>query len=120
MSSKQDRRTFVSMLAAMAAIGTGTRISAVEANVPAGSWPGPDPASGPDGEGAPSDLDSGTLEEAEKLAGISFTPTEREQMLRTIAEQRTMIARRLELGPLPNELPPAERLLGVRVPRTIA
>ena len=108
MSSKQDRRTFVSMLAAMAAVGPGTRLSAGEASVPTGSWPGPGPASGPDGGSAPPDLDAGTLEEAERLAGISFTPTEREQILRTIAEQRAMIARRLELGPLPNELPPAE------------
>ncbi|MEC7352526.1 MAG: amidase family protein, partial [Planctomycetota bacterium] len=106
MSSKQDRRTFVSMLAAMAAIGPGIRMTAEEADVSIGA--GLDPASPPDGQGAPPDLDAVTLEQAEKLAGISFTPGEREQILRTIAEQRAMIARRLELGPLPNELPPAE------------
>ena len=62
----------------------------------------------PKNDALAAEVNERTLEEAEKLAGISFTPTEREQMLRTIDQQRSMIERRLALGPLPNQLPPAE------------
>lgn len=58
-----------------------------------------------------------TLEEAEKLAGISFTEKEREQILRTVGEQRSILAARLEQGPLPNQLPPAE-IFRARIPGT--
>ena len=63
------------------------------------------------------DIDLRTLEEAEKLAGISFSKSEREQILRTIDEQRSMIAARVAQGELPNELPPAQ-IFRARIPGT--
>lgn len=49
---------------------------------------------------------SADIEHAETLAGVSFTPKEREQMLRTIGELIEGYRKRRSVG-LPNELPPA-------------
>ena len=52
-------------------------------------------------------ITTNTILEAEKLAGISFTLAEREQILKTIEEQRSVLAARISQGMLPNQVPPA-------------
>ena len=57
---------------------------------------------------APSgDVSPEAIEAAERLAGIEFTPAEREQMAATIAEQLSWFEMRTAHGPLPNALAPA-------------
>lgn len=61
---------------------------------------------------AATSLDTGitevSLREAEKLAGITFTDTERAQMLRTISDQVATYAARAKFGAIPNTLAPAQ------------
>jgi Asp-tRNA(Asn)/Glu-tRNA(Gln) amidotransferase A subunit family amidase len=58
---------------------------------------------------APSDaITSGTIAEAEKLAGVSFTQAEREQIVRTVGDQVDSMKSRLAFGALDNQLPPAQ------------
>ncbi len=52
-------------------------------------------------------LPPGVIEMAERLAGIEFTPAEREQIAATIAEQLSWFETRTSQGPLPNALAPA-------------
>ena len=110
MQQDQNRREFVARAAALAAAGGTTGIAA-------GSTSGPDDRASRQNPGTPhlvqvdptaAAVNARTLEEAEKLAGISFTPKERDQMLRTIAEQRELIERRIASGPLANQLAPAD------------
>lgn len=57
----------------------------------------------------PSDaITSGTIAEAEKLAGVSFTQAEREQIARTVGDQVGTMKARLAFGALDNQLPPAQ------------
>lgn len=57
---------------------------------------------------APSgDVSPEAIEAAERLAGIEFTPAEREQIAATIAEQLSWFEMRTAHGPLPNALAPA-------------
>jgi len=53
-------------------------------------------------------LSADTIAAAELLAGISFTPAEREQMLRTVREQVDLFTTRAQFGELPNSLAPAQ------------
>ncbi len=53
-------------------------------------------------------LNADMIAAAELLAGISFTPAEREQMLRTVREQVDLFAARAAFGELPNSLAPAQ------------
>jgi len=53
-------------------------------------------------------ITAATIAEAEKLAGITFTDTERAQMLRTMSEQVEGLKRRTPFGPVPNALAPAQ------------
>lgn len=57
----------------------------------------------------PEAIDHLVIAAAETLAGIRFTPAEREMMAKTIGEQIEMFASRQQLGPLPNTLSPALR-----------
>ena len=98
----QTRRNFILKTAAIAAIGASA------AAVPASGALNQDAPTTP----SPNDLSSkaiteSTVQQAEKLAGITFTSKERKQMLKTIDEQRSMIASRLALGTIPNHVPPA-------------
>ena len=52
-------------------------------------------------------ISEGSLRNAEQLAGIVFSDSERAQMLKTIAEQQEILATRLLQGPIPNGLSPA-------------
>lgn len=67
--------------------------------------PASQPASQPDAS-VPG-VTSQTFEEAERLAGITFTPAEREMMAKSIAGQLAMIHSRRKVGALPNTLAPA-------------
>lgn len=118
------RRDFIAKAAAMAAVGAGT------ANLAHGDSPMSDQPDAIDPEKVSSladltpkaevddvEISTRTLEEAEKLAGISFTQAERKQILKTIGEQRGLIAARAAQGFLPNQLPPAE-IFRAQVPGT--
>ncbi len=85
---RTDRREFFAHVAVMAA--TGASLAAV--------------APAQDAEA----VSAASLAEAEKIAGITFTPSERAQMLRTIKEHTQLLAARLAAGPLANSLAPAE------------
>jgi Asp-tRNA(Asn)/Glu-tRNA(Gln) amidotransferase A subunit family amidase len=50
----------------------------------------------------------GTIAEAEKLAGVSFTEAERAQIARTVVDQVATIKARLAFGALDNQSPPAQ------------
>ena len=52
-------------------------------------------------------LSEDAIRYAEQLAGISFTESERLQMLKTIEEQQAMLASRIAQGEIPNALSPA-------------
>ena len=119
-----DRRRFMAKAAAIAAVGAGTSAVAGGRKGRMASSSSDDPVN----EDSITSLTSGspvdesnvtmrTLEEAEKLAGIQFTRSERKQMLKTIDEQRSILAARVAQGPLPNQLPPAE-IFRARVPGT--
>ena len=56
---------------------------------------------------SPSPITLRTIEEAEKLAGVQFTPSERTTMVRTIGEQVEMFKQRLEYSSLTNNVAPA-------------
>ena len=49
-----------------------------------------------------------TIAEAEKLAGVTFTQAEREQIVRTVGEQVATVKARLAFGALANQLAPAQ------------
>jgi Asp-tRNA(Asn)/Glu-tRNA(Gln) amidotransferase A subunit family amidase len=53
----------------------------------------------------PAEITANTIAEAERLLGASYTESEREQILRTIAEHRDLL--RSVRGEVPNELAPA-------------
>ena len=57
------------------------------------------------------------MQHAEELAGISFTKSERFQMLGTIQEQQAMLASRITQGEIPNSLSPAT-VFQPRIPNT--
>ena len=62
-----------------------------------------------DGTGAArATLSADTIAAAELLAGISFTPAERGQMLRTVGQQLELLRARATFGELPNSLAPAQ------------
>lgn len=122
---KSDRRSFMAKAATIAAVGAGT------AGIARGQGDQATSSSADDREkvdsitgltaGSPvdeSNISMRTLEEAEKLAGIRFTRDERKQMLKTIDEQRSILAARVAQGPLPNQLPPAE-IFRAQVPGTL-
>lgn len=56
---------------------------------------------------ADAEITTAAIAAAERLAGISFTETERETIAATIGEQLAMLAARLAAGELPNDLAPA-------------
>ena len=93
-----DRRRLIVASATLAALGGNTLASSAL----------PDDRSGqsdnvpPDGAITPE-----VIAQAEKLAGISFTPEERETMAKTILEQIELFARRVKAGAMPNDLAPA-------------
>jgi len=119
MQPDQDdttRRDFIAKATTMTAVAAVTANLAAEDDAdPATTVDGVD---GVDGSCGPAtDIRMLTVEEAEKLAGISFSPSERRQMLRTIGEQQTFIQARLAQGALPNQLPPAQ-IFRARIPGT--
>ena len=98
----QTRRNFIIKSAAIAAIGAAT------ATVPSVAAPSQETTAPTSPVHPPSDaISASTLQHAEKLAGITFTTSEREQMLNTIDEQRSVLAARLARGTIPNHIPPA-------------
>ena len=118
------RRDFIAKAASLAAVGAGTASLAQSDSNPSHETKSvaPEKATSiadltPKGQVKDANISTRTLEEAEKLAGISFTPKEREQILKTINEQRSILAARLAQGPLPNQLPPAE-IFRAKIPGT--
>ncbi len=105
-----ERREFFVQVAAIAA--TGGSLAAVGAGAASGATNVPNQAgapSAPGGPGATVDaVTEATIAEAEKLAGIRFTASERTQLIRTIGEQQQMLAARMAAGPLSNDIAPAE------------
>ncbi|MAJ46912.1 MAG: hypothetical protein CBC35_06525 [Planctomycetes bacterium TMED75] len=111
MNHAHNRRAFVARAAALAAAGSGAGLTSeamAKSMAQESDQPDFSDEATPMNSSVREKVNEATLEEAEKLAGISFTQTERKQMLRTIDEQRSMIQRRIAMGPLPNQLPPAE------------
>jgi len=53
-------------------------------------------------------ITEGTIAEAEKLAGIAFTATERAQIAKTVGEHLELFAARAKFGALDNQLAPAQ------------
>lgn len=107
MQQDQNRRAFVAMAASLAAVGTAGGITAAD-TIDSIQGNGSGEPGGKSMDSVDGAVNARTLEEAEKLAGISFTSEEREQMLRTIAEQRAIFERRIAAGPIPNQLSPAD------------
>ncbi len=96
-----DRREFfVALASASAAVSAAALVRADDPPSTASTPPIPD---------APvTDLIAeSTIEHAEKLAGITFTPAERTQISRSIAEHLDTFKSRGALGPLDNQLAPA-------------
>lgn len=112
-----DRREFFAQVAMIAA--SGASLAAVSGCAPKGASGAPAAGAAQPGAATPAvgvdSITQASIEEAEKLAGIRFTPAERAQMLRTIKEHRETLDGRMKLGALPNELAPAE-VLRVELP----
>jgi Asp-tRNA(Asn)/Glu-tRNA(Gln) amidotransferase A subunit family amidase len=112
LRTADTRRDFLMLATAFAASAAGLAQASTSGQVP------PTPTD-------PLALESTTVDtirEAEKLHLVTFTPAEREQMLRTIGEQRKLV--RSLMRDLPNELAPAvtfnPRVPGTATPRITA
>ncbi|MCH2135200.1 MAG: amidase [Phycisphaerales bacterium] len=93
-----QRRGFLAMLSA-AAVGSIPGEQAAAAVV--------EPLEDGDSSVATSSITAKTIEEAEKLAGVTFTNSERMMMARSIGDQVAMFKRRLEHSTLTNQVFPA-------------
>ncbi len=107
-----ERREFFAQVAVLAATGASLAGCAGGAGGGAGAGGaghgGAPDAPGADPVPATEAIDARSIAEAEKLAGIRFTSAERTQMLRTIGDARKQFQARVAIGPLPNDLAPAE------------
>ena len=93
------------ILASAAAFGATIAAAALsrESTAAQGST-APEPAPAP----AADAITTTTVAEAEKLAGVSFTEAERQQIARTVGDQVESMKARLAFGALDNQLPPAQ------------
>lgn len=92
-----QRRGFLAMLSAAALMNVeGSTAEATTAPQDDGLLPKP-----------PGAITQHTIEEAEKLAGVQFTPNERAIMVRTIGDQVEMFKQRLKDSSLTNNVAPA-------------
>ncbi len=107
LSSDASRREFI-LSAGVFAAGAMMTAPAL-AQQAATTAPASRPDAGEQDASRPQPVDVNVIAAAEELAGISFTPAEREMMSRTIGEQVATMAARQKLGPLPNSLSPAMR-----------
>jgi Asp-tRNA(Asn)/Glu-tRNA(Gln) amidotransferase A subunit family amidase len=114
VSSDSSRREFLLTTGVFAAAALMTA-AAAQQTTPAPPASQPDQAREDDEEaisnvaGGPATIDPATIAAAETLAGVRFTPAQREMMSKTIGEQIAMFGSRQKLGPLPNTLSPALR-----------
>ena len=97
MHQKQTRRDFLTKATILSALGASTATLFADQT-----------------DSKISDL---AIQHAEQLAGISFTDSERKQMLATMQEQQEMLAARIEHGEIPNALSPAT-IFQPRIPNT--
>ena len=97
MHQKQTRRDFLTKATILSALGASTATLFADQT-----------------DSKISDL---AIQHAEQLAGISFTDSERKQMLATMQEQQAMLAARIEHGEIPNALSPAT-IFQPRIPNT--
>lgn len=97
-TSRVTRRRFLAASGAAAAAGASLTTRGAEPVVPSQPANSAPPVPGVSAE---------TIPEAEKLAGIEFTPAERETMRGSLPEQVAMLRSRQRMGALPNELAPA-------------
>lgn len=98
MSSESSRRTFLAT--------TGLAAAATLAHLKASEARQPGTTSAPPGA-KPDPISADTIERAEQLAGIEFTPAKREMLAKTIGGQVDRFKHR-QLSPLPdNDLSPA-------------
>jgi len=112
-----SRRLFMAKAAAFAAFASAAALSpdaaartsrAAPAAPSSRRAPAVSSAEGDTAGAAATPLTADVIAAAELLAGISFTPAEREQMLRTVREQVDLFAARAAFGELPNSLAPAQ------------
>ena len=97
MHQKQTRRDFLTKATILSALGASTATLFADQT-----------------DSKISDL---AIQHAEQLAGISFTDSERKQMLATMQEQQAILAARIEHGEIPNALSPAT-IFQPRIPNT--
>ncbi len=98
------RRRFLALHAAAFALATiPAARAAAQQEAEEGAQDSQQPGTEPEGE---DEITVRTIAEAEKLAGVRFSPEEREQLLETIRSQPAGFAARREF-PLPNELGPS-------------
>ncbi len=98
------KATAFAAFASAAALAPGARAGARPA-APSSTLPDDAAADAP---AAPASVSASTIAAAEQLAGISFTPSERAQMARTVGQQLELFAARAKFGALPNSLAPAQ------------
>lgn len=103
-----DRRGFFATVAALSAVAAGTPAFSASASRAHGRDDGGDDEAAATPEAASGAISAGTIAEAERLAGIAFTDSERAQMTRTIAEQVAWFRARAAFGALDNALAPAQ------------
>lgn len=97
-----SRREFVASLAALSALATSSAVMTSHAHGSSNAL---------DGANSLDKLDptisASTIAEAEKLAGITFTQSEREQIARSVSEHLQLFSARARFGALDNQLAPA-------------
>jgi Asp-tRNA(Asn)/Glu-tRNA(Gln) amidotransferase A subunit family amidase len=106
-SAPASRRSFfVSLAASGAAAATAGLATGVARG--AGAFDPAESAAGAGPTAIPSQVTDATIAEAEKLAGISFTPAERAQIARSVGDHAELFRARAAFGPLDNQLAPAQ------------
>ena len=105
-----SRRDFMATATAFAAFASAAALAPCSrASVPSpASRPHLTDESAAGATAASASVTASTIAAAERLAGISFTPSERVQMARTVGQQLELFAARAKFGELPNPLAPAQ------------
>lgn len=120
MDPNQSRRRFIALASAMSAMHLVQTDEHAHGTEQDPDMPSSAPASDVEASSVSDSIDSDTIEQAERIAGIRFTPAEREMMAATIAQQPAMFDSRRDGIELPETLFPAtvfDPLLPGRQPR---
>ena len=103
-----SRREFMVTATTFAAFASAAGLASPERAATSPAVSGPNPLDESVSGARATSVSAPTIAAAEQLAGISFTPAERAQMVRTVGQQLELFAARAKFGELPHSLAPAQ------------